>query len=83
MSGSSQSFEYVVKIISPEGIRVKGDDLTDKISQKLETESNKLGKEWMANNIVSSDRYFRRFCIQVVSYISKKYKIVCGLFMNP
>lgn len=53
MSGSSQSFEYVVKIISPEGIRVKGDDLTDKISQKLETESNKLGKEgWQIISLV-------------------------------
>jgi hypothetical protein len=53
MSGSSQSFEYVVKIISPEGIRVKGDDLTDKISQKLETESNKLGKDgWQIISLV-------------------------------
>jgi len=53
MSGSSQSFEYVVKIISPEGIRVKGDDLTDKISQKLETESNKLGKDgWQVISLV-------------------------------
>ena len=53
MSGSSQSFEYVVKIISPEGIRVKGDDLTDKIAQKLETESNKLGKDgWQIISLV-------------------------------
>ena len=55
MSGSSQSFEYVVKIISPEGIRVKGDDLTDKISQKLETESNKLGKDgWQIISLVQT-----------------------------
>lgn len=53
MSGSPQSFEYLVKIISPEGIRVKGDDLTDKISQKLETESNKLGKDgWQIISLV-------------------------------
>ena len=53
MSGSSQSFEYVVKIISPEGIRVKGDDLTDKIALKLETESNKLGKDgWQIISLV-------------------------------
>ena len=49
----SQSFEYVVKILSPEGIRVKGDDLTDKIAQKLETESNKLGKDgWQIISLV-------------------------------
>ena len=53
MSGSSQSFKYVFKIISQEGIRVKGDDLTDKISQKLETESNKLGKDgWQIISLV-------------------------------
>lgn len=53
MSNSIQSFEYVVKIISPEGIRVKGDDLTDKIAKKLDTESNKLGKEgWQIISLV-------------------------------
>jgi hypothetical protein len=53
MSGTLQSFEYLVKIISPEGIRVKGDDLTDKIALKLETESNKLGKDgWQIISLV-------------------------------
>ena len=53
MSGTHQSFEYLVKIISPEGIRVKGDDLTDKIALKLETESNKLGKDgWQIISLV-------------------------------
>jgi hypothetical protein len=53
MSGSSQSFKYVFKIISPEGIRVKGDDLTDKIAKKLEVESNKLGKDgWQIISLV-------------------------------
>ena len=53
MSGSHQSFKYVFKIISPEGIRVKGDDLTDKIAKKLEVESNKLGKDgWQIISLV-------------------------------
>ena len=53
MSGSHQFFKYVVKIISPEGIRVKGDDLTDKIAKKLEIESNKLGKDgWQIISLV-------------------------------
>lgn len=53
MSGLTQIFEYKVKILSPEGIRVKGDDLTDKIALKLETESNKLGKNgWQIISLV-------------------------------
>ena len=53
MSGLAQTFEYKVKIFSPEGIRVKGDDLTDKIAQKLEAESNKLGKNgWQVISLV-------------------------------
>mgnify|MGYP001309268545 FL=1 len=53
MTGSSQTFEYKVKILSPEGIRIKGDDLTDKIAQKLEAESNKLGKNgWQIISLV-------------------------------
>ena len=53
MNALYQTFEYKVKILSPEGIRVKGDDLTDKIAQKLETESNKLGKNgWKIISLV-------------------------------
>ena len=53
MTESPQTFEYIVKILSPEGIRIKGDDLTDKIAQKLETESNKLGKNgWKIISLV-------------------------------
>ena len=35
MNGLHQNFEYKVRIFSPEGIRVKGDDLTEKIAQNL------------------------------------------------
>ena len=53
MTGTHQTFEYRIKILSPEGIRVKGDDLTDKIAQKLEAESNKLGKNgWQIISLV-------------------------------
>ena len=53
MTGSPQTCEYKVQILSPEGIRIKGDDLTDKIAQKLEAESNKLGKNgWQIISLV-------------------------------
>ena len=83
MSGSSQSFEYIVKILSPEGIRVKGDDLTDKIAQKLEAESNKLGKDgWQIISLVPTVTS-EGSVSKLVSYISKKYKIIFALFMKP
>ena len=53
MNGLYQNFEYKVKFFSPEGIRVKGDDLTEKIAQKLEIESNKLAKNgWQILSLV-------------------------------
>ena len=44
MSKVVHVFEYKVKVISPMGMRVKGDDITDKLSNILELECNKLSK---------------------------------------
>ena len=53
MNALYQTFEYKVRIFSPEGIRVKGDDLTEKIAQNLEVESNKLAKNgWQILSLV-------------------------------
>ena len=45
MSHISQKLEYKVIIISHKGIRVKGDDISDKLAENLELESNRLASD--------------------------------------
>ena len=48
-----QLSEYKVKIISSPGMRVKGDDVSEKLSNILELECNKLSEEgWRVISIL-------------------------------
>ncbi|MBT3668550.1 MAG: DUF4177 domain-containing protein [Opitutae bacterium] len=49
------SFEYKTITISPDGIRVKGDDISGKIADLLNITCNKYGKEqWKVISILPS-----------------------------
>ena len=53
MAEVSQLSEYKVKIISSPGMRVKGDDVSEKLSNILELECNKLSEEgWRVISIL-------------------------------
>ena len=53
MAEVSQLSEYKVKIISSQGMRVKGDDVSEKLSNILELECNKLSEEgWRVISIL-------------------------------
>lgn len=48
-------FEYKTITIYPDGIRVKGDDISTKIAQLLDVSCNKLAKEnWRVISIIPS-----------------------------
>ncbi|MGY8714113.1 MAG: hypothetical protein ACKVJ1_09530, partial [Verrucomicrobiia bacterium] len=49
------SYEYQTISISPEGIRIKGDDVSDKLADLLNKKSNELGAEkWRLISILPS-----------------------------
>ena len=51
----NQTFEYKTITVSPDGIRVKGDDISDKIADLLNDLSNKYGRDyWKLISIIPS-----------------------------
>ena len=49
------SYEYKTISISPEGIRIKGDDLSGKLAELLNKRSNEFGKKnWRIISILPS-----------------------------
>ena len=49
------SYEYQTISISPEGIRIKGDDVSEKLADLLNKKSNELGKKkWRIISILPS-----------------------------
>ena len=52
---NSDSYEYQTISISPEGIRIKGDDVSEKLADLLNKKSNELGKKkWRIISILPS-----------------------------
>lgn len=50
-----EKFEYKTITVSPDGIRVKGDDISDKIADLMNDLSNKYGSEhWKLVSIIPS-----------------------------
>lgn len=56
MSDTDQDiYEYKTVSVSPEGIRVKGDDVSDKLARLVENQSTNLAKSgWRIISIISS-----------------------------
>ena len=51
----NQTFEYKTITVSPDGIRVKGDDISDKIAHLLNVLNNKHGRDrWKLISIIPS-----------------------------
>jgi len=54
-SNKKERFEYKTMTVSPDGIRVKGDDISDKIVDLMNDLSNKFGRDhWKLISIVPS-----------------------------
>ena len=52
---TDQTFEYKTITVSPDGIRVKGDDISYKIADLLNDLSNKYGRDrWKLISIIPS-----------------------------
>ena len=50
---SLESYQYKTISISPEGIRIKGDDVSERLAQLLNNMSNKLGSDkWRIISII-------------------------------
>lgn len=50
---SLDSYQYKTISISPEGIRIKGDDVSERLAQLLNNMSNKLGSDkWRIISII-------------------------------
>jgi hypothetical protein len=50
-----EKFEYKTITVSPDGIRVKGDDISDKIADLMNDLSNKYGSDhWKLVSIIPS-----------------------------
>ncbi len=50
---SLNSYQYKTISISPEGIRIKGDDVSERLAQLLNNMSNKLGSDkWRIISII-------------------------------
>ncbi|MDG0964379.1 MAG: DUF4177 domain-containing protein [Opitutales bacterium] len=53
--GNQNQFEYKTISISPVGIRIKGDDISEKLAELLNKRSNELTKEkWRLISILPS-----------------------------
>ena len=53
--GNQKQFDYKTISISPVGIRIKGDDISEKLADLLNNRSNELGKKrWRLLSILPS-----------------------------
>ena len=67
-------FEYKTITIYPDGIRVKGDDISTKIAQLLDVSCNKLAKEnWRVISIIPSMKSEGAVTKLLVTFEKKKF----------